>query len=116
MLHSKKATNNALNTTGGTKHAIVIGGSIAGLLSARVLADYFDQVTIVERDNFPSKPVPRPGVPQSQQLHVLLTQGLRIMEQLFPGLKEELAHARSLNYRLDSRLSLVVTLGLGAEV
>jgi 2-polyprenyl-6-methoxyphenol hydroxylase-like FAD-dependent oxidoreductase len=105
MLHSKKATNNALNTSGGTKHAIVIGGSIAGLLSARVLADYFDQVTIVERDYFPEKPVPRPGVPQSQQLHVLLSQGLRIMEQLFPGLKEELAHqgASTIDWTADYR-------------
>lgn len=74
-----------------SRQAIVIGGSIAGLLAARVLVDYFDQVTIVERDRFPEKPEPRQGVPQSHQLHVLLTQGQRILEQLFPGLTEELA-------------------------
>ena len=33
------------------EHAVVIGGSIAGLMSARVLADYFDQATILERDH-----------------------------------------------------------------
>lgn len=74
-----------------TQKAIVIGGSIAGLLTARVLVDYFDQVTIIERDRVPEQPEPRPGVPQSHQLHVLLTQGYRILNQLFPGLEEELA-------------------------
>ena len=29
-------------------HAVVVGGSIAGLLSARVLADSFASVTIIE--------------------------------------------------------------------
>jgi phytoene dehydrogenase-like protein len=29
-------------------HAVVIGGSMAGLLAARVLADHFDRVTILE--------------------------------------------------------------------
>ena len=27
------------------KHAVVLGGSLAGLLAARVLADHFEQVT-----------------------------------------------------------------------
>ena len=33
------------------RHAVVIGGSMAGLLAARVLSDHFAQVTIIERDN-----------------------------------------------------------------
>ncbi|NEP10792.1 MAG: 2-polyprenyl-6-methoxyphenol hydroxylase-like oxidoreductase [Symploca sp. SIO2C1] len=83
--------------------AIVIGGSIAGLLIARVLTDYFDQVTIVERDRFPDEPQPRSGVPQSHQLHVLLTQGYRTLNQLFPGLEEELASwdVYTLNWTAD---------------
>lgn len=32
------------------KHAIVIGASMAGLLTARVLSDHFEKVTILERD------------------------------------------------------------------
>ena len=74
-----------------SRHAIVIGGSIAGLLTGRVLTDHFDQVTIVERDRFPEEPQPRTGVPQSHQLHVLLSRGQRILEQLLPGLTDELA-------------------------
>lgn len=71
-------------------HAIVIGGSMAGLLAGRVLADHFEQVTIIEGDRFPEKPVPRKGVPQSAHLHVLLKRGLTIIEKLFPGLQDEL--------------------------
>ena len=35
----------AMNGTTLRTHAIVIGGSMAGLLTARVLIDHFDQVT-----------------------------------------------------------------------
>ena len=67
-------------------HAVVIGGSIAGLLAGRILTDYFDKVTIIERDLLPQEPQHRSGVPQSHHLHSLLTRGYRILEQLFPGL------------------------------
>mgnify|MGYP001800346652 CR=1 FL=1 len=71
-------------------HAIVIGGSIAGLLTARVLTDYFERVTVLERDRFPiDAPAPRKGVPQCTQLHILLTRGRQIIEELFPGLEAE---------------------------
>lgn len=74
-------------------HAIIIGGSLAGLLAARVLAKHFDRVTIVERDFFPEKPAPRPGIPQSGHLHILLNRGKIILEQLFPGWERELVAA-----------------------
>lgn len=72
------------------RHAIVIGGSMAGLFAARVLVDHFDQVTVIERDKFPSQPQSRQGVPQDTHVHVLLTQGQRILNQLFPGIEAEL--------------------------
>ncbi len=71
-------------------HALVIGGSIAGLLAARVLVDYFDQITLIERDHYPNDPVFRPGVPQGHHIHILLVRGQRILETLFPGIKEKL--------------------------
>ncbi|MEG4120460.1 2-polyprenyl-6-methoxyphenol hydroxylase-like oxidoreductase [Microcoleus sp. N9_B4] len=74
-------------------HAIIIGGSLAGLLASRVLAKHFDRVSIVERDFFPEKPVPRPGIPQSCHLHILLNRGKIILEELFPGLENELIAA-----------------------
>ncbi len=63
--------------------AVVIGGSIAGLLAARVLADYFTEVIVVERDRLPPEPTSRQGVPQSNQPHILLTKGYRILLDLF---------------------------------
>ena len=71
-------------------HAVVIGGSIAGLLAGRILTNHFEHVTIVERDRLPQDPTPRPGVPQSYHIHGLLNQGQRILEQLFPGLTASL--------------------------
>ena len=70
--------------------ALVIGGSLAGLFAARVLAEHFARVSIVERDEVGDDPVPRRGVPQARHQHVLLNRGRLIAEQLFPGIKEEL--------------------------
>lgn len=71
-------------------HALVIGGSLAGLMAARVLADHFQQVTIVERDGLPDTAVPRAGVPQAQQWHGLMARGYRIMQALYPDLTARL--------------------------
>lgn len=71
-------------------HALVMGGSMAGLFTARILADHFARVTLVERDQFPEQPQQRPGVPQSSHTHILLLKGQQILEQLFPGLQSEL--------------------------
>jgi 2-polyprenyl-6-methoxyphenol hydroxylase-like FAD-dependent oxidoreductase len=74
-------------------HAIVVGGSMAGLFAARALIDSFDQVTVIERDRFPERAGQRAGVPQARHVHVLLMRGQRILEHLFPGLGAELAAA-----------------------
>jgi 2-polyprenyl-6-methoxyphenol hydroxylase-like FAD-dependent oxidoreductase len=74
-------------------HAVVVGGSLAGLLAARVLTDHFDRVTLVERDRFPAGADFRPGTPQSRHLHVLWTRGLELLEDLFPGLEKTLIDA-----------------------
>lgn len=74
-------------------HAIVIGGSMAGLVVARILSDRFGAVTLIERDQFPEEPIPRKGTPQSRHIHVLLLQGQIILEKLFPGLRDEMIAA-----------------------
>ncbi|WP_237179303.1 FAD-dependent oxidoreductase [Paenibacillus sp. MMS18-CY102] len=70
--------------------AIVIGGSIAGLLAARALSDSFHEVIIVEADASPDGPTPRNKVPQSHHSHILLERGQEILEGLFPGIIEEM--------------------------
>jgi 2-polyprenyl-6-methoxyphenol hydroxylase-like FAD-dependent oxidoreductase len=70
--------------------AVVVGGGIAGLLTARVLADHFARVVILERDRLPERPESRKGVPQGRHAHALLGQGRQIMERLLPGLTESL--------------------------
>ncbi|WP_045057177.1 FAD-dependent oxidoreductase [Aliterella atlantica] len=87
---SELANNTIANSPA---RAIVIGGSIAGLLAARVLLDRFAEVILIEKDDVTELQKARPGVVQSQHVHVLLTQGQRLLEQLFPGLAQELSAA-----------------------
>jgi 2-polyprenyl-6-methoxyphenol hydroxylase-like FAD-dependent oxidoreductase len=70
----------------------VLGGSVAGLLAARVLADHAREVVIVERDEVDLLGRPRTGVPQDRHGHVLLPGGLTQIERWLPGIAKE-AHA-----------------------
>lgn len=60
------------------------------MCAARVLADHFDKVTVVDRDSYPAGIEHRVGVPQSHHAHALLSRGLVELEQLFPGFEEEM--------------------------
>ncbi|MFJ9342967.1 FAD-dependent oxidoreductase [Streptomyces sp. NPDC101733] len=72
-------------------HAVVLGAGIAGLLAARVLAERFARVTVVERDELPEDgPRFRPGVPQSRHVHILWSRGIEALERLLPGITGEL--------------------------
>ncbi|TVR24980.1 MAG: FAD-binding monooxygenase [Ilumatobacter sp.] len=73
--------------------AVVLGGSIAGLLAARVLAEHAEQVTIIDRDELARGVEPRRGAPQARHVHALLAGGQRALEELFPGLTDDLAGA-----------------------
>ncbi|WP_426514017.1 FAD-dependent oxidoreductase [Dactylosporangium sp. McL0621] len=73
------------------RHAIVLGGSIAGLTAARALRDSFDRVTVFDRDTLPDGAAHRRGVPQAEHGHGLLARGRAVLEELFPGLVDELA-------------------------
>jgi len=57
------------------RHAVVLGGSLAGLLAARVLSDHFEHVTLIERDVYPETPETRRGIPQANHVHGLLLRG-----------------------------------------
>ncbi|HET6530914.1 MAG TPA: FAD-dependent monooxygenase [Actinoplanes sp.] len=72
------------------ERAVVLGGSVAGLLAARVLADAYAEVVVVERDELPHAAAHRRGVPQSRHIHGLLARGQQALDELFDGLTGEL--------------------------
>ncbi|WP_051772375.1 FAD-dependent oxidoreductase [Saccharothrix sp. NRRL B-16314] len=71
------------------RRAVVLGGSIAGLLAARVLSDHADEVIVVERDASDADGGPRAGVPQGSQVHALLPAGAVQLERWFPGFADD---------------------------
>jgi 2-polyprenyl-6-methoxyphenol hydroxylase-like FAD-dependent oxidoreductase len=75
--------------------ALVLGGGIAGLLAARVLAEDHLDVRVLDRDDLAraGDHHPRRGVPQGRHIHALLPRGRRILEELFPGLTGQLVDA-----------------------
>ena len=75
------------------RHAVVLGGSLAGLLAARVLADHFDEVTLIERDVLAATTEVRRGIPQANHVHGLLLRGRQVLEEFFPGLQDEMVAA-----------------------
>ncbi|MGO9509153.1 MAG: FAD-dependent oxidoreductase [Mycobacterium sp.] len=82
-----------MSSTTHREHAVVLGAGMAGLLAARVLSEFYDSVTLVERDRLPDHPCHRKGVPQGRHVHNFLSRGLQVLAELFPGLLEELAAA-----------------------
>jgi 2-polyprenyl-6-methoxyphenol hydroxylase-like FAD-dependent oxidoreductase len=72
------------------EHAVVLGASIGGLLAARVLSDFYRNVTVVERDVLPTEVAQRRGVPQGHHVHALWPRGSQILDDLFPGFLKEL--------------------------
>ena len=75
------------------EHAVVIGGSLAGLCAASALARHFRRVTVLERDALPEDASLRAGAPQARHVHVLLVRGRRELEALFPGFERQLLDA-----------------------
>ncbi|MDH2424486.1 FAD-dependent monooxygenase [Sphaerisporangium sp. TRM90804] len=70
--------------------AVVLGGSLGGLFAARVLADAYDEVVVVDRDLLVGVSEPRRGCPQGRHISGLLTRGQRAVESMYPGITAEL--------------------------
>ncbi|WP_433550388.1 FAD-dependent oxidoreductase [Micromonospora zamorensis] len=73
--------------------AVVLGGSLAGLLAADVLAEVYPEVIVVDRDELAGVEGPRRGVPHGRHAHGLVGRGQQIFEERFPGLMQELETA-----------------------
>jgi 2-polyprenyl-6-methoxyphenol hydroxylase-like FAD-dependent oxidoreductase len=72
-------------------HAVVLGAGMAGLLAARVLTDAYSRITVLERDPLPDGAGHRRGVPQGRHAHLLVPGGTEILDELLPGLLDDLA-------------------------
>jgi 2-polyprenyl-6-methoxyphenol hydroxylase-like FAD-dependent oxidoreductase len=83
------------------ERAVVLGASMAGLLAARVLADFFDSVRVVERDVLPSMVSNRRGVPQGRHVHLLWGRGSSVIEGLFPGFLDDIVEAGAPHFNGD---------------
>ncbi|MEU2073842.1 FAD-dependent oxidoreductase [Streptomyces sp. NPDC013489] len=75
------------------ERAVVLGASMAGLLAARVLADSYDEVLVVERDAITGTTTARKGVGQGRHVHGLLARGQQILDELFPGFTQDAVEA-----------------------
>ena len=81
------------------QHAVVIGGSMAGLMTARMLADYFDRVTVLERDRIDDAPALHKSIPQGHHLHALLYGGQQVLSSLYPDFLSRLRSLGAVPYR-----------------
>jgi 2-polyprenyl-6-methoxyphenol hydroxylase-like FAD-dependent oxidoreductase len=75
------------------RHVVILGAGMAGLFAARVLSDVFERVTVIDRDALPAEPDGRRGVPQGRHVHGFQSRGVQILDELFPGLLDELSAA-----------------------
>ena len=87
------------------RQAVVVGAGMGGLPAARVLADFFEHVVVLERDTLPLDASDRIGIPQGRHTHGLLAGGQRALSDLFPGFEQDLAAAGAVLVRpgLDLR-------------
>ena len=82
------------------ERAVVIGGSIAGLMTARVLADHFEQVVVLERDHIAEEPAIHKSIPQGNHLHNLLLGGQQVVSRLYPGFTDRLQSLGAVRLRM----------------
>jgi 2-polyprenyl-6-methoxyphenol hydroxylase-like FAD-dependent oxidoreductase len=82
------------------RRAVVVGAGIGGLSAAGVLAGYFEQVEILERDTLTASAGSRSGTPQDRHPHGLLAGGLQALREIFPGFERDLAGAGAVPVRV----------------
>lgn len=87
---------------------MVLGASMGGLLAARVLADFYERVTVVERDELRADAAHRRGVPQGRHFHTLLSRGAQALDGLFDGFTEDLVSAGAPRVQLLRQARVIV--------
>jgi 2-polyprenyl-6-methoxyphenol hydroxylase-like FAD-dependent oxidoreductase len=98
------------------QQVVVIGGSLTGLMTARVLADYFDRVTMLERDRVDDRPALHQSIPQGHHLHGLLLGGQQVMASLYPGFLDQLDALGAVHCRAATELVFYLPTGKAFSV
>jgi 2-polyprenyl-6-methoxyphenol hydroxylase-like FAD-dependent oxidoreductase len=86
--------------------AVVLGAGMGGLLCARALADGFERVVVVDRDDLSGGAAPRRAVPQGRHAHALLARGHACLEELLPGITGDLLARGAQPYRAMAQLRI----------
>ncbi|CAF3938779.1 unnamed protein product, partial [Rotaria sp. Silwood1] len=111
-------------------HAVIIGGSLGGMITAAYLSKYFKRITIIESDDVLSdtfnKSTPneildyrcrlesptsigRSGVSQIYQIHLLPGEGFKIFNELFPHLTDKLKNEYNVRtYAIKSEVMMII--------
>ncbi|MFB3040713.1 MAG: FAD-dependent oxidoreductase [Candidatus Poribacteria bacterium] len=90
----------------GRTRAVVLGASVAGLFAGRMLANFFDEVVLFDKEEFGEGVGARKAVPQGRHVHVILTPTYIALQRFLPGLVDELVAngASVLDAGRDSRV------------
>ncbi|MGH7932498.1 MAG: FAD-dependent oxidoreductase [Candidatus Binataceae bacterium] len=86
------------------QHAIVIGGSIAGLITAGMLAEHFDHITVLERDHIDQQPALHKSIPQGAHFHTMLLGGQQVLSSLYPGFTDKLQSMGAVRVRIAEEI------------
>ena len=84
------STQKIITRKGVNKTAIIVGASLAGLMAAKAISPYYSEVIILDKDKLEDKPIAHKGVSQGHHAHSILKAGEEALEELFPGVREEL--------------------------
>jgi len=79
--------------------ACVLGAGVAGLGAAAALANQVREVVVLDKDRWSGELEPRKAVPQGEHIHILLEAGIANLEQLLPGIRQDLVAAGSATIR-----------------
>lgn len=93
------------------QHAIVIGGSLTGLMTARVLADHFAQVTMLERDHIDDHPTVHKSIPQGHHIHGLLFGGQQVLSSLYSEFTTKLENLGGVRVKVGEEVAFFLPNG-----
>lgn len=77
----------------------MLGAGVAGLGAAAALARHVREVLVLDKDRLARDFEPRKAVPQGEHIHILLEAGIANLEQLLPGIRQDLVSAGSATIR-----------------